>query len=616
MRIHHALAGIGLLVLAACGEDPIIPDARTVTRIELSGCVDPIDSGAMCTLEYAQFNGAGTQVINQPVSWRSDNPAIATVRTSGQVTGVADGSTTIHATVGNAASSAVVVVRSSVAFVVLDGCTDVLVPGGVGCTMSAFALSTTQQVLSDRLVTWEAADPEVAVVDDEGRVSPVARGHARVRATIEGVAADTLVAIGTPVYRVIVTGCEGVLAPESTCQFQLRTEAPNRQVVTGGPAQWESSDSSIIAIDATGMVSAQRLGEAQVTVEVDGVETTVPIEVGGFSRIVLGTGLHACGFKPDGRVYCWGRNPYGQLGAVTPANQASPVLALGGTPLLDLALGSDHSCGIIPTMRLLCWGWNENGQLGDGSRTSGPTPKEVAGGLFIRSVAAGWRHTCAIATNESTYCWGGNISGESGQPFPSADILTPRLVPGQIRFVSLVAGSYHNCGLDDSGRAWCWGSGGEGQLGHGQFLSSSVPVAVEGGVPFIQLIAGAASTCGLSGVRELYCWGRNSFGQAGNGTTTVASVPVRAPGLSGIEGLFGNSEHVCTFNADQQLLCWGRNDFGQVGDGTTTPSADPIPVVTTRTYVDAAAGGYLTCGLRASGALDCWGSWVPAPPQP
>jgi alpha-tubulin suppressor-like RCC1 family protein len=80
--------------------------------------------------------------------------------------------------------------------------------------------------------------------------------------------------------------------------------------------------------------------------------------------------------------------------------------------------------------------------------------------------------------------------------------------------------------------------------------------------------------------------------------------------------LLGNSEHVCAVDAEQQLLCWGRNDFGQIGDGTTTPSAVPIPVVTTRTYVDAGAGSYLTCGLRASGALDCWGLWVPAPPQP
>jgi alpha-tubulin suppressor-like RCC1 family protein len=616
MRIHHALAVVGVFLLAACGEDPISSDPRTVTRIELSGCVDPLDAGATCTLQYAQFNGAGEQVTNQPVSWRSDNPAIATVRTGGEITGVADGSTTIHATVGNAASSAVVVVRSSVAFVVLDGCTDVLVPGGVGCTMSAFALSTTQQVLSDRVVAWEAADPEVAVVDDGGRVTPRTRGHARIRATIEGVAADTLVAVGTPVYRVILTGCEGVLAPESTCQFQLRTEAPNRQAVTGGPATWQSSDSSIIAIDATGMVSAQRLGEAEVLVEVDGVETSVPLEVGGFSRIVLGTGLHSCGFKPDGRVYCWGRNPYGQLGAATPANQASPVLALGGTPFLDLALGGDHSCGITPTMRLLCWGGNENGQVGDGSRTQGSAPKEVTGGLFFRSVAAGWRHTCAVATDDWTYCWGSNISGAVGQSFPSTDILTPRRIPGQLRFVSVVAGSYHNCGLDESGRAWCWGSGGEGQLGQGQLLSSSVPVAVEGGVPFVQLITGAASTCGLSGTREVYCWGRNSVGQAGNGTTTVSSVPVRVPGLSGIERLLGNSEHVCAVDAEQQLLCWGRNDFGQIGDGTTTPSAVPIPVVTTRTYVDAGAGSYLTCGLRASGALDCWGLWVPAPPQP
>lgn len=609
-------AALVVLLLAGCGEEPVVVDARTVTRIELRGCADPIDAGAACLLQNVQFNAAGEQVIEQPLSWRSDNPAIATVQPGGRVTGVSDGATTIHATVGTAATSAAVVVRSSVAVVRLAGCTTVLLPGGTGCTMTASAYSTLQRLLPDRVVTWQVGDPEVAAVDAAGHVSPIARGHARIRATIEGVSADTLVAVGTPVYRVAVEGCEGVLAPASSCQLQVRTTAADGQVVVGGAPEWESSDSATVGIDPTGMVAARRLGVAQATVRVDGVEAAVSLEVGGFSRVVLGSGQYGCGFKPDGRIFCWGRNSHGQLGDGTFGDRPSPVLAIGGAQIQDLAIGSEHACGITPTLRLLCWGGNENGQLGDGSHAARSTAREVEGGLSFRAVATGWRHTCALATDGSTYCWGGNVSGESGQPFPSGDVPTPRPIPGQLQLVSLVAGSYHTCGLDDSGRAWCWGSGGEGQLGQGELLSSFEPVVVLGGLRFVQLIAGAASTCGLSTVQELYCWGRNSFGQAGNGTTTLSTVPVRATGLPRLQRLFGAAEHVCALDADGALLCWGRNDLGQLGDGTTMPRPVPVVVGTSDTYADAAAGASQTCGLRTSGAFECWGALVPIPPYP
>ena len=49
------------------------------------------------------------------------------------------------------------------------------------------------------------------------------------------------------------------------------------------------------------------------------------------------------------------------------------------------------------------------------------------------------------------------------------------------RFASLTAGTVYTCGLTSSGTAYCWGNNGSGQLGHGTFGYSTVPVAV---VPF------------------------------------------------------------------------------------------------------------------------------------
>ena len=39
------------------------------------------------------------------------------------------------------------------------------------------------------------------------------------------------------------------------------------------------------------------------------------------------------------------------------------------------------------------------------------------------------------------------------------DTGTPVAVAGGHTFTSLTARWFHTCGLDDAGKAWCWGSG-------------------------------------------------------------------------------------------------------------------------------------------------------------
>jgi hypothetical protein len=46
--------------------------------------------------------------------------------------------------------------------------------------------------------------------------------------------------------------------------------------------------------------------------------------------------------------------------------------------------------------------------------------------------------------------------------------------------------------------------------------------------------------------------------------------------------------------ADGTLACWGGNGYGQA----TPPSGE---------FLEVAAGGYFTCGLRTDGRVRCWG---------
>ncbi len=96
-------------------------------------------------------------------------------------------------------------------------------------------------------------------------------------------------------------------------------------------------------------------------------------------------------------------------------------------------------------------------------------------------------------------------------------------VAGGHTFTSLTARGYHTCGLDDAGKAWCWGDGYGGVLGDGDTSDHTVrtPVAVVGGHAFSQLAAGDDHTCGLDGAGQAWCWGLGTdSGTLGDGDSS------------------------------------------------------------------------------------------------
>lgn len=90
-------------------------------------------------------------------------------------------------------------------------------------------------------------------------------------------------------------------------------------------------------------------------------------------------------------------------------------------------------------------------------------------------------------------------------------------------FISLTAGRFYTCGLASDGKAYCWGSDSNGQLGEnadGDNLDENIPVAVDTialnvGASFISLTVGGYPTCGLASDGKAYCWGSDSSGQLG-----------------------------------------------------------------------------------------------------
>ncbi|MEO7366719.1 MAG: hypothetical protein ABIZ36_02100 [Gemmatimonadaceae bacterium] len=338
--------------------------------------------------------------------------------------------------------------------------------------------------------------------------------------------------------------------------------------------------------------------------------------------VVVGS-AHSCVLDNSSMPSCWGSNESGQLGNGFKTNFPVPVPVSGTLRFVSLAAGSSHTCGISNNGEAFCWGSNSVGQLGNNLVSPGLNATPVSGSLSFVALTAGNAHTCGIVAGGAAYCWGDNGFGQLGTG--TTTVITRSFVPlavqGGLRFVSLSAGAGHTCGIVDGGRAYCWGSNQNGQVGNGSAATVSMPTAVNGGLLFSVLSSGGSHTCGVAADEAAYCWGENRLGQLGDGSAISRATPSRIAGAQRFTSLSAGFAHTCGLEASGAAYCWGSNSTGELGNGNGVNSRTPVPVAGNLAFASIAAGGgessdyYFgstrfghTCGVTVDRTAYCWGN--------
>jgi alpha-tubulin suppressor-like RCC1 family protein len=275
-----------------------------------------------------------------------------------------------------------------------------------------------------------------------------------------------------------------------------------------------------------------------------------------------------------------------------------------------ISTGREFGCGIATDQNLYCWGSDASGQIGNGLDGAGATPSLATVKTHrFTTVSAGAEHACALNLTGTAYCWGNDSHGQLGDnllvnsstPIPVADTT--------LSFRTISAGGMHTCALTQTGAAYCWGEGSQGQLGNGTGASSLVPSAVVGGLTFTSISAGAQHTCGIDTTANLYCWGDNDSAQLGTGLVSdFISVPTVVSGGGGYAAISAGTTHNCAI-AGGAVRCWGFSGSGEVGDGVETQHAVTAPVnVAGLTASLISVGSRHSCAITTAGVAMCWGS--------
>jgi len=309
-------------------------------------------------------------------------------------------------------------------------------------------------------------------------------------------------------------------------------------------------------------------------------------------------GLQSCGVTPSGTAWCWGSNWGGELGTGSADSlpHPAPEAVAGGLVFRGVSVGFNRSCGVTADGAAYCWGSNSYALLGIGvtDTVRHPAPIQVAGGHHFAAVSLGDMHTCGVLSDGTAVCWGLNQAGGLGDgtdpDVPSA-VPTPGPVLGGHSFAGISAGSNTSCAATPSGAAWCWGYGGNGELGNDSLNNGPAPVAVSGGLTFASVSTGAYHSCGVTTEHVAYCWGSQSLlGRSDSqpmcymspvGPIHCSVVPVPVEGGLAFTSVSTGDIHTCGVTDGGSVYCWGDNRNGQLGDGTTTRRLTPVRVAGT-----------------------------------
>lgn len=304
---------------------------------------------------------------------------------------------------------------------------------------------------------------------------------------------------------------------------------------------------------------------------------------------------------------CWGWGQGGGFGEMVPAEDSTGLEhgffefpSTNDAEIAEMQAGRFYTCRLLEDGRIQCTGGNDSNQLARPQNE----PERTFEWLDIpgawTGLVTGARNVCGLRDGE-LYCWGRSTLG-------SQNSSTPECIPGDASgtcadfFVSASIGDGFGCGLDEEGRAYCWGTNTNGLLGVEGTALISFAQAVDTDLRFEKLeVTANGSIFAIESITDggesgggLYAWGSGDNGKLGLGDSRDRARPTRVdldPTTQWVE-VRPATRHTCAIRVDQSVHCWGSNGgtggvagsnpAGRLGLGLGTGAEDAVEVLRPR----------------------------------
>jgi alpha-tubulin suppressor-like RCC1 family protein/peptidoglycan/xylan/chitin deacetylase (PgdA/CDA1 family) len=312
--------------------------------------------------------------------------------------------------------------------------------------------------------------------------------------------------------------------------------------------------------------------------------------------------------KPDGSLWSWGENTYGQLGLGDTATIHVVASRVGDkTDWTAVACGDYHSLAVKADGSLWSWGANSFGQLGLGDTDARTTPAQVGTDNDWIAVAGGDRHSMALKSDGSLWAWGVNGYGQLGVG-DTVTRLTPTRVGTDADWASVSCGAEYTVALKTDGSLQAWGKNLRSQLGLGDTASRLSPTPVGSDTDWAVVSCGDEDCRALKTDGSLWAWGYNNFGQLGFGDTTIRDVPTPVGTDTDWAEVACGDDHTLAIKTDGSLWSWGANSFGNLGTGDTLAYWSPMHIGSDTDWSHVSCGDDDSAAFKPDRGLWTWGS--------
>ena len=307
-------------------------------------------TSTVCVGSTVTLTGSGTPAGSTP--WASSDASVATITSSGVVTGVAAGTTTITYTNDNGCSITETVTVN--ALPTITGTSTVCVGSTVTLTGSGTPAGSTP---------WASSDASVATITSSGVVTGVAAGTTTITYTNDNGCSitETVTVNALPT----ITGTSTVCVGSTVTLTGSGTPA--------GSTPWASSDASVATITSSGVVTGVAAGTTTITYTNDNgcsITETVTVNalptITGTSTVCVGSTVTLTGSGTPA-----GSTPWASSDASVATITSSGVVTGVAAGTTTITYTNDNGCSITETVTVNAL--SSGGTLTDGSGNASVT---------------------------------------------------------------------------------------------------------------------------------------------------------------------------------------------------------------------------------------------------
>ncbi|KAK6588051.1 uvb-resistance uvr8 [Cryptosporidium xiaoi] len=325
-------------------------------------------------------------------------------------------------------------------------------------------------------------------------------------------------------------------------------------------------------------------------------------------------------------VVIWGSTEHGQVGKKGEEVLSGPQIVEGlrqFNRICWISCGSDYSAAVTDKGELVLWGIGNSGRLGLCDEEDSPIPRIVPGIKNVLYVSCSDKHTAAVTDQGELYTWGCNKNGKLGHGLmelgTSNNVLSePMRVRSLVneKVIQVSCGSYHTGCLTSEKKAYTWGLGLQGRLGHGDNSDVFSPKLIEtlAGLSIKEISCGGHHTGILMDDGKVYMFGGGAFGKLGFGSKEDVLIPKPLSSNS-----FGNLivskislgyQHTAVITRCGKVFTWGQG--GRLGHVYNAPEPDFLTPRKLNSLgevliVDISCGCSHTVALSDVGDVYAWG---------